>query len=318
VIWEADADGIARAAARLVDGGLVGVPTETVYGLAADAARGDAVAAVYDLKGRPQFNPLIVHVADLDMAEAIVHFDETDSHARRLAQQFWPGPLTLVLPMRADAAIAGLATAGLPTVAIRIPSHPVARRLLSVFGRPFVAPSANRSGRLSPTRAEHVVADFGNIVPVLDGGPSADGVESTILRVVGDEVVMLRPGALTPSRIEEVIGQPLSLYGGSVLAPGMLLKHYAPGVALRIGIDSPHPEENYLGFGGSAGAALDLSPSGDLREAAANLFDYLRRLDREKRPIAIAPIPEEGLGIAINDRLRRAAAGSGAGTERPS
>jgi L-threonylcarbamoyladenylate synthase len=302
--WTADEEGIARAAARLAEGGLVGVPTETVYGLAADAASGESVVRIFEAKGRPRFNPLIAHVLDEEMAGRLVRLDHC---AGRLIAAFWPGPLTLVLPRREDASLSELATAGLDTVAVRSPAHPVARTLLEAFGKPFVAPSANRSGRLSPTSASHVRVELPG-VPVLDGGPCAVGVESTVVSLLGSRPALLRPGAVAAREVEAVLGHSLAPPGEEVRSPGMLASHYAPDALLRLGATEAREGEVQLGFGGTPGAALDLSPGGDLREAAANLFAMLRTLDGQAPVIAVAPIPEEGLGAAINDRLRRAAA----------
>ncbi|WP_031552137.1 L-threonylcarbamoyladenylate synthase [Parvularcula oceani] len=304
-IWPANEEGIGRAASRLESGGLVGVPTETVYGLAADAANGEAVARIFETKGRPAFNPLILHVRDLEQARRFGHFGDA---ARQLAERFWPGPLTLVVPLDEGAPLALLATAGLGTVGLRSPAHQATQELLRGFGRPFVAPSANRSGRISPTRAEHVTSEFAGQVPVLDGGPCPGGIESTIVGFAEDGPALLRPGGIAAEEIEAVLGARLAGAGPGIQAPGMTASHYAPRGQVRLNAGAAQAGEALLGFGGTAGAALDLSPSGDLREAAANLFDYLRRLDAEDADIAVAPIPESGLGRAINDRLRRAAA----------
>jgi L-threonylcarbamoyladenylate synthase len=307
-IWKADARGIARAAGRLRAGGLIAVPTETVYGLAADAADGRAVASVFETKGRPSFNPLIAHVTGPSQASTLARMPD---EAWRLADRFWPGPLTLVLERRPDAPLAEIACGGLPTVAMRAPAHEVAQALLEALGRPFVAPSANRSGRISPTLPEHVVEEFSGRVPVLDGGPCPGGIESTIVALRPEGPVLLRPGGLAKEAIEEALGRPLLKASGGIEAPGMMQSHYAPGSAVRLEAESAQDGEVLLGFGGTKGAALDLSPKGDLGEAAANLFAFLRRLDGKAPVIAVAPIPEEGLGLAINDRLRRAAAPRG-------
>lgn len=308
-----DESGLARAAALIAGGGRVAFPTETVYGLGADAGNARAVAGIYEAKGRPRFNPLIVHVPDLAAAEELAVFDE---RAQALARAFWPGPLTIVLPLKAGAPVASLVTAGLETVALRVPAHPVARALLAAAGRPLAAPSANPSGRISPTRAAHVRAGLeGRIEAILDGGTAEVGLESTIV-ALAPEPVLLRPGGLAAERLEEVLGRPLARPAaapGSApqapQAPGQLSSHYAPRAPLRLGVTEPAQGERLLGFGPVAGAALNLSPSGDLSEAAANLFDHLHRLDAGgDAPIAVSPIPEEGLGQAINDRLRRAAA----------
>jgi L-threonylcarbamoyladenylate synthase len=300
-------------AARIIrDGGLVAFPTETVYGLGADATNGEAVARIFEAKGRPRFNPLIVHVASLEDAERLARLD---SDARRLADAFWPGPLTLVLPRREGGPLSDLVSAGLPSVALRIPAHETAIALIRAAGVPIAAPSANLSGRVSPTEATHVAADLGDRVDmILDGGPCAAGLESTIVGLMSGEPVLLRTGAVTRRDIEEVLGRTLCEPGAAAApqSPGMLASHYAPRADLRLDAQSPEPGEAYLGFGVHAGggrAALNLSESGDLREAAARLFAYLRSLDASGvETIAVAPIPEEGLGEAINDRLRRAAA----------
>ena len=293
-----DRSDIAELAALLRAGELVAFPTETVYGLGADATNSDAVLKIYEAKGRPRFNPLIVHVADLAMAERLVEFSPM---ARKLAQ-FWPGPLTLVLPRRPDAGISD-------TVGIRIPDHPLARELIRAADRPLAAPSANRSGKLSPTTADQGVKGFQGLVPVLDGGASQSGVESTILAVEGETVTQLRAGALPRAEIAAAIGRPIAqaAHDARIAAPGMLASHYAPSATLRLDAEYPEPGETWLGFGpGRAGA--NLSPKGDLREAARNLFSMLHELDESATRIAVAPIPHTGLGEAINDRLRRAAA----------
>ncbi len=300
-----DAAGLARAVDLLRQGRLVAFPTETVYGLGGDARSDLAVARIYEAKGRPRFNPLIAHVADLEMARSLAVFDD---RAEALAARFWPGPLTLVLPLR-DAGLSPFVTAELPTVAIRLPGHPVARALIAAFGGPLAAPSANPSGRVSPTRAAHVLEGLsGRIAAVIDGGPCDVGVESTILGVFG-RVELLRAGGIASEEIEALIG-PLSAPTSAKLnAPGQLASHYAPDAPVRLEATDPRPGEVRLGFGPGA-ADLNLSPSADLVEAAANLFHLLREADRiaQGRPIAVAPIPETGLGRAINDRLRRAAA----------
>ena len=303
----ADPDGILAAGVCLASGGLVAFPTETVYGLGADARNGMAVARVYAAKGRPSFNPLIVHVPSLEIARRYARFDDV---AERLAHAFWPGPLTLVLPLKEESGLSELVTAGLPTVALRVPAHPLAQALLEAAGCPVAAPSANPSGRLSPTTAMHVIDGLGGrIDAVLDGGPCEVGLESTIV-APGPPPRLLRPGGLPAEVIEDCLGVPLerSSGDGAVEAPGQLVSHYAPGAALRLGADAPRPGERMLGFGAVDGD-LNLSRTGDLNEAAANLFAYLRRLDDgEGGEIAVAPIPDTGLGRAINDRLRRAAA----------
>jgi L-threonylcarbamoyladenylate synthase len=306
---------IAQAVEALAQGRLVAIPTETVYGLAGDATNDRAVAAIFAAKERPRFNPLIAHYADADAAARDVVFDE---RARLMAERHWPGPLTLVLERRPDCRVSLLASAGLDTQAVRVPAHPVAQRLLVRFGRPLAAPSANRSGRVSPTRPEHVAEELGDRVAlILDGGACAVGIESTVLDLSGREPVLLRPGAITEEAIAALLG-PIAHAGEGrqPKAPGMLTSHYAPELPLRLAATQARPYEALLAFGPAVpGGALvlNLSASGDLAEAAASLFACLRRLDREARArglarIAVMPIPEEGLGRAINDRLRRAAA----------
>jgi L-threonylcarbamoyladenylate synthase len=302
-----DGPGLERAAALLRAGALVAFPTETVYGLGGDARSDLAVAWIFEAKGRPRFNPLIVHVPDLAAAR---EFARVDARAEALAAAFWPGPLTMVLPLRAGCGLSELVTAGLPSVAIRVPAHPVARGLLRAFGGPLAAPSANPSGRVSPTRAGHVLAGLaGRIAAVVEGGSCAVGVESTIVGLV-DGAELLRPGGVPVEALEALLG-PL-VAGGSAErpnAPGQLASHYAPEAAVRLEASDVRPEEFRLGFGPGA-CDLNLSDSGDLVEAAANLFHLLREADRMAagRVIAVAPVPERGLGRAINDRLRRAAA----------
>ena len=302
-----DETGLDRAAALLREGALVAFPTETVYGLGANATDDRAVARIYEAKGRPAFNPLIVHVPDLDSARALARIE---GDALGLAQAFWPGPLTLVVPLR-DERLSPLLRAGLPTVALRVPAQPLARELLRRTGRPVAAPSANPSGRISPTRAAHVLAELGGrIEAVLDGGPCGVGIESTI---VGFDPVptLLRPGGLPAEIIEAALGRPLApapAPGDRPNAPGQLASHYAPRARLRLDATTAQGEELLLGFGPVAGD-LTLSKSGDLVEAAANLFHMLRALDATGTPgIAVAPIPDHGLGRAIRDRLTRAAA----------
>jgi len=320
-VLPANAAAVAEAARALREGGLVAFPTETVYGLGADATNAAAIALLYQAKGRPAFNPLIAHVGDLAAAREIGRFDAA---ALRLAEAFWPGPLTLVLPKTDACAVADLATAGLDTVAIRIPAHPVARDILRGLGRPVVAPSANLSGHVSPTTAAHVHSDLdGRIDLIVDGGAVAVGVESTIVGIF-DEPMLLRPGGLPRADIERVLGRPLKQLpadaesdSGQPLAPGMLASHYAPSTRVRLGAISIAPGEALLAFGSdavsgidAAAAVMNLSACGDLAEAAANLFGYLRALDaKAARGIAVMPIPDDGLGEAINDRLRRAAVG---------
>lgn len=301
----ADAAGIARAAAILRAGGIVAMPTETVYGLAADATNGQAVARIFDAKGRPRFNPLIVHLPDAAAARSYVDWPEI---AERLATRFWPGPLTLVLPLKANTPLSPLVTAGLPSLALRVPAHPVAHQLLQAFGGPVAAPSANPSGRISPTTADHVAGGLsGRIEAILDGGPCGVGVESTIVGLTGAPT-LLRPGGIPREAIEAALGQPLADHEGPITAPGQLRSHYAPGASVRLGATGKQPGERLLGFGPTPEADLNLSPSADLVEAAANLFAMLHEIDDGQTPIAVSPIPETGLGRAINDRLRRAAA----------
>ncbi len=310
---------VAEAARILQAGGLVAFPTETVYGLGADATNPAAIARLYQAKGRPAFNPLIAHVGDIEAARAIARFD---ARATALAAAFWPGPLTLVLPKTGDCAVADLATAGLETIAIRVPAHPVARAILCAFGGPVVAPSANLSGHVSPTCAAHVQSDLaGRIDLIVDGGPVEVGVESTIVGCFA-QPVLLRPGGLPRAEIERVLGRPLAQppeHGGSdagrPLAPGMLASHYAPRTPVRLDARRLEAGEALLAFGpdalpgvDAAAAVMNLSHRGDLGEAAANLFGYLRTLDAGgARAIAVMPVPHHGLGEAINDRLRRAA-----------
>jgi L-threonylcarbamoyladenylate synthase len=304
----------AVAAGLLKDGALVAFPTETVYGLGADATNDAAVARLFEAKGRPSFNPLIIHVAAV---AAAVEYGAFDATARKLADAFWPGPLTLVVPRRVQSAISPLATAGLDSVGLRLPAHPVAQRLLALAGRPIAAPSANPSGRLSPTLPEHVIATLGGrIAAVLDGGATAIGVESTIVSCLGDEPALLRPGGVPREAIEAVLDRPLRIVETDAdrpTSPGQLASHYAPRAMLRLNAVAPRPGEVFVTFGAPPdayrGDTVALSESGDLIEAAANLFRVLHQLDqRNVARIAIMPIPETGLGLAINDRLRRAAA----------
>ena len=305
-ILQFDTDGIARAAALLSSGQLVAFPTETVYGLGADARDGDAVARVYAAKGRPSFNPLIAHLADAELARSYVQWSDM---AEILATAFWPGPLTLVLPLKPGHVLSTLVTAGLGTVALRVPAHPAAHALLKAFGGPVAAPSANPSGRISPTTAAHVLAGLsGRIAAVLDDGPCTVGLESTIIGLDGPAPTLLRAGGLPQEAVEAALGRPLSVVSGAeVIAPGQLASHYAPRARVRLNATSAEAEEVMLGFGPVDGV-LNLSPSGDLVAAASHLFDHLHQLDAMNRPIAVAPIPDHGLGRAINDRLRRAAA----------
>jgi L-threonylcarbamoyladenylate synthase len=313
----ADEAGLARAASILRRGGLVSFPTETVYGLGADATNARAVAGIYAAKERPSFNPLIAHVSSFESARIQGRFDET---AQRLAEAFWPGPLTLVVPAAPTCTVSELARAGLDSVALRVPAHPLAHALLEQADRPIAAPSANRSGRVSPTDADHVLGDLDRrIDAVLDGGPAAVGIESTIVACLGGAPRLLRPGGVPREAIEALIGQGLesgSEEGSSPLALGMLASHYAPRARVRLNAGAVQAGEAALLFGPealrnveSARARLNLSRSGNLAEAAAHLFSYLRQLDASgAQTIAVSPIPETGLGEAINDRLRRAAA----------
>ncbi|MEO1242824.1 MAG: L-threonylcarbamoyladenylate synthase [Pseudomonadota bacterium] len=306
----------AEAAETIMNGGLVAMPTETVYGLAADATNDRAVARIFEAKGRPQFNPLIIHVTGKDMAERYVKFPPL---AEKLARAFWPGPLTLVLPRRDDCAVSHLVSAGLGTIAVRAPNHAFAQKLIEVVDRPLAAPSANRSGTISPTRTEHVQASLGDKVDlIIDGGPCSVGVESTIIKVDGDKAILLRPGGIAREDIEDCVGRSIANGGDTKLpeAPGMLASHYAPRTQLRLNVTMPKSNEAFLAFGASASShpyTLNLSENGDLLEAAANLFAHLHALDdlcaaHGLPGIAAAPVPAEGLGAAINDRLKRAAA----------
>ncbi|TAN50945.1 MAG: threonylcarbamoyl-AMP synthase [Rhodospirillales bacterium] len=302
-------ENLAKAALVLGEGGLVAFPTETVYGLGGDATNDEAVARIFAAKGRPSFNPLIVHVADLKAAERVARFDE---RARRLAERFWPGPLTLVLPRWGDGPVSLLATAGLDSVAVRIPNHPVALGLLRAFMHPVAAPSANPSGRLSPTTAQHVAEGLGdNVAMILDGGPCRVGVESTVLSLEEEVPCLLRPGGVSLEALQEVLGRvDRAAEGGAVQSPGQLESHYAPHAPVRLNASHAGPGEVLLGFGPTAPLdALNLSPTADLVEAASHLFAYLRKLDQpDVAAIAVMSIPEHGLGLAINDRLKRAAA----------
>ena len=288
---------IAEAARLIAAGEPVAMPTETVYGLAADATNGEAVARIYAAKGRPSFNPLIVHVADLAAAERIGVFDDT---ARALAKVYWPGPLTLVVPLREDAGIAALVSAGLSTIALRVPAHPAMEALLAATGKPLAAPSANASGKISATRADHVRASLGGrIALVIDGGPCSQGIESTIIAATGGELRLLRRGPVEVDAAEEMRG---------IEAPGQLASHYAPSKSLRLDATTAEPDEYLIGFGPVTGNA-SLSPSGEPVEAAARLFDLLHQADAAPHPrIAVAPVMGEGLAAAIRDRLTRAAA----------
>lgn len=305
-VWPFNPDAIARAAALVADGRPVAVPTETVYGLAADARNADAVARIYAAKGRPDFNPLIVHVANLAAAERLGVFGAVD---RALAARFWPGPLTLVVPRRDDCPVASIATAGLDTIALRVPGHRAMQALLTATGAPLAAPSANASGGVSPTKASHVLATLeGRIALVIDDGPCAAGVESTIARVKGGAVEVLRPGPVTADMLADASGLPVNgVTGSEIVAPGMLASHYAPGKPVRLRATDFADEEFGIGFGALAGD-YSLSEAGDLTEAAARLFDALHAgAASAKARIAVATIPAEGLGAAIHDRLSRAA-----------
>lgn len=302
--------------ARLAEGLPIALPTETVYGLAADATNAKAVTAIYETKGRPQFNPLICHMADLAMAMQHAVFDPI---SEKLARAFWPGPLTLVLPLLETSPIHPLATAGLDSVGVRVPRG-FASELIAAFGRPLAAPSANTSGKISPTSAQHVADDLGDKLSlILDGGSAPVGVESTIIRVEGERVRVLRPGGIAAEEIEALLGQALERQDGpapTIEAPGMLASHYAPGASVRLNATSAEAGEALIRFAGqpvsgceNASAVFDLSPSGDLAEAAANLFGLLKQADATGvARIAVAPVPDHGLGEAINDRLMRAAA----------
>ena len=316
-VLKPDAAGLDAAARMLAAGGLVAFPTETVYGLGADATNGEAIARLYAAKGRPAFNPLIAHVASAPAARKLARFD---AFADRLAAAFWPGPLTLVLPKAQRCPVADLATAGLNTIAVRVPSHPVAHALLTAVRGPIVAPSANRSGHVSPTTAAHVRDDLsGRIDLILDDGPASVGLESTIVACIDAQPLLLRSGALPRAAIERALGRPLAggetaevEAGEAPLAPGMLSSHYAPSARLRLGATGVEANEALLAFGSPLPGAMhvrNLSASGDLVEAAANLFSHLRALDAAGvHAIAVMPIPQHGLGEAINDRLARAAA----------
>ncbi len=308
-VLQADEAGIAEAANVLRGGGLVAIPTETVYGLAARADSDKAVAAIYRAKGRPDFNPLIVHVAGLEQAERLARFDD---RARRLAVEFWPGALTMVLPMRDDARLAAAVTAGLPTVALRCPAHPVMRAVLAACGVALAAPSANRSGAVSPTTADHVAASLGGKPDrILDGGACPQGIESTIVALrEGGGWRMLRPGPVSKERISAILGpeDDATAASAGIEAPGQLASHYAPGKPLRLNAPSARDDEFHIGFGTVRGDA-NLSLAGDLAEAASRLYAALHDAAASDRPrIAVAPIPDEGIGAAINDRLKRAAA----------
>ncbi|MFB0611874.1 L-threonylcarbamoyladenylate synthase [Aurantiacibacter poecillastricola] len=302
-----DDAGIASAAARLREGGLVAIPTETVYGLAARADSADAVAQIYRTKGRPDFNPLIVHVTGLEMARELA---EMGPLAKMLAERFWPGPLTIVLPLRDGAAIAPAVTAGLDTIALRQPAHPVAAKLLSELGLPLAAPSANRSNGVSPTRPEHVIASLGkNAPPVIDGGPCEAGVESTIVALDRDDGWrLLRPGPISKDELRAILGEDTKSRGATIEAPGQLARHYSPGKPVLLNQAAAQAGQFFIGFGKIEGD-VNLSPDADLAKAAAALYAALHAgAASNKAVIAVAPIPVDGMGEAINDRLRRAAA----------
>jgi L-threonylcarbamoyladenylate synthase len=306
----ADDASLAEAAKLLRAGGLVAFPTETVYGLGADAANGRAVARIFEAKGRPQFNPLIVHVVDAAEAERHAVFHPA---ARKLAEAFWPGALTLVLPRRPDCGLSELVSAGLPTVALRVPAHPVAAKLLAASGLAIAAPSANASGRITATTAQHVRDSLGDKVDlILDGGATPLGLESTVIGFGGEKPVLLRPGAIARSEIEAVVGPLAAAEAKTIQSPGQLLSHYAPRVPMRLDAMTAQPDEALLAFGAlvpvGAQMTLNLSANGDQKEAAANLFAMLHKLDASgARAIAVMPVPRHGLGEAINDRLQRAA-----------
>jgi L-threonylcarbamoyladenylate synthase len=312
-IFPASPTTIDHAARVIREGGLVAFPTETVYGLGGDATNGEAVAAIFEAKGRPSFNPLIVHVPDLAAAQQLGAFSQD---ACRLAGAFWPGPLTLVVERRAGCSIADLASAGLDTLALRVPDHPVAQGLLHTAGRPIAAPSANRSGHVSPTTARHADEDLGQRVSmILDGGATEHGVESTVVDASGRELVLLRPGAITAEQIAATLGhaiQQAAAVSDAPLSPGQLASHYAPKARLRLYASEAREGEALLAFGPAApsrGFVINLSPAGNLQEAAASLFAALRAFDAAgSEAVAVMPVPETGLGVAINDRLRRAAA----------
>ncbi len=313
-IFPATPETIAEAGRFLAQGGPVAFPTETVYGLGGDATNDLAVAAIFSAKGRPTFNPLIVHVPSLALAERYGVFDE---RARRLAAAFWPGPFTMVVHKVAHCQISDLATAGLDTVAIRIPAHPIAHALMRAARKPIAAPSANRSGHVSPTTADHVEADLGAVLHmILDGGPTEVGLESTVVDVTGSAIRLLRPGAVTVEEIEAVTGEPIEQMTNAVgehpTSPGQLASHYAPRAHVRLDAQEQRDGEAFITFGRgpeTGQGVINLSPRGNLLEAAAHLFSALRALDATGAAvIAVMPIPEQGLGVAINDRLRRAAA----------
>lgn len=310
-IRPADEAGIAAAADHLRSGHVVAFPTETVYGLGADATQDDAVSKVFAIKGRPALNPLIVHVAKPDWVEQLA---VPDHRVNALTEAFWPGPLTLVLPRRPDCPVSKQVSANLDTIALRQPDHPVAAALLAAVDRPLAAPSANPSGHVSPTTAQHVAKDFGDAMDIiLDGGPCRSGLESTVLDLTTSTAHILRPGVVDADALATVIGDVDSqtLSNAPVSAPGQLAKHYAPSLPVRLNADSARDGEAFIAFGGAQAADFDLSPSSDLAEAASTLFVALRKMDDPSQfnGLAIAPIPDQGIGLAINDRLRRAARG---------
>lgn len=302
------------AAKKLKQGDILSFPTETVYGLGADATNSRAVAKIFSAKSRPSFNPLIVHLSDAAEANQFVEMSDL---SRKLANTFWPGPFTMVIPLKEDSGLSDLITAGINTVAIRVPQNNVAQELLIEFGGPIAAPSANKSGRISPTTAQHVDDEFSaELGFIIDGGPCKRGIESTIVQIKGDQVILLRPGSITAADIENVIGSKIAtkpIKSETPNSPGQLESHYAPNTQLRLNITKPNNDEGFLTFGPTEGSlgkiCLNLSPSANLEEAAANLFSMMRELDNMNFPsIAVSSIPEIGLGLAINDRLRRAAA----------
>lgn len=297
---------ISTAVASLRNGQLIGLPTETVYGLAADATQDKAVASIFEAKGRPQFNPLIIHSQSV---EGLSEYTEFDERAHLLAEKFWPGPLTLVLPKKSDSDLSLLVSAGLDTVAVRIPQHPVALKLLHAYGKPLAAPSANISGQVSPTTAQHVEDAFGNQLGcVLEGGSCQVGLESTIVDLTTDKAVLLRPGGIPNEDLKALLGDIHHYEGTEIRSPGMMKSHYAPGLPVRLNALKAESGEALLGFGNVKNTTLNLSISGNLVEAASNLFSMLRQLDHPQHSgIAISPIPHHGLGLAINDRLLRAA-----------
>jgi len=300
---------VKQAAKLLIQGKLCAFPTETVYGLGAIASDSEAILSIYQTKNRPAFNPLIIHCADYEMATELVKFSPL---AKKLTQ-FWPGALTLVLPKNPTANISDIVSAGLDTLAVRVPAHKIAQQLIKTVGEPLAAPSANPSGNLSPTNAQMVKSGFDNKVPVLDGGACEAGLESTIIAIIGEEITQLRAGAIAKKDIEKAIGQSIKTASSEskISAPGMLKSHYAPKANLRLNVSNPNPDEAYLAFGiepKNITIIKNLSPSSDLKQAAKNLFSFLNILDEAgAKNIAIAPIPNQGLGEAINDRLKRAA-----------